>query len=274
MKRHPLEVAVVGVTHRGSGRERNEDALLLGGWVSQTDIGTPTRLVLPRGGGLVAVADGLGGHPAGDRASLAALLALSRWSPASLDGARISAALAEASSAVRADAWRHDERRGMATTVAGLAFTPDDAVLAFNVGDSRCYRSTRAGLEQLSTDDARPRVDVHAGGRATSPTSPAVAPTRSSSTRPPTVLTQMIGGASSPTRAVDAHPSPSRAEPGARFLVCTDGLHGTVPDQILEAVLRADRSLEEVVERLQLLALQLGSTDDLTIAVAEVTGGP
>ncbi|PWJ55109.1 protein phosphatase [Quadrisphaera granulorum] len=243
---------MVGLTHRGSTRERNEDALLLGGRISQTDVGTPTRVVLPEAGGLVAVADGLGGRPAGDRASRAALLALSRWPLAELDGTRttaqlteqFTAALTEAGSAVRADSWGCEERRGMATTVAGLAFTTDGQAITFNVGDSRCYRSTRTGMEQVSTDDARSR----------------------------TVLTQVIGGTAAPTGDVDAHLTAMPAEPGTRFLVCTDGLHGAVPDEVLAAVLRADRTLEQVVERLQLLALQLGTTDDLTLAVAEVVG--
>jgi serine/threonine protein phosphatase PrpC len=134
-------VAVSVLSHVGLVRDSNEDSLVIGPWtLCATQTESPQTLVFPVGTPLVvAVADGLGGHPGGDLASSLVVRLLARAGP-SLDGEEaIRDALEQCNRAVCAAAAGNPRLLTMGTAVAWLVVT-DEQVITFNVGDSRVYQ--------------------------------------------------------------------------------------------------------------------------------------
>jgi protein phosphatase len=204
-------------TEVGHVRSRNEDALLA----------RPER-------GVLAVADGLGGHPAGDVASLTALT--------SIDGAGLSgsssdqdlrAAAAAAHQAVLEAAQDEPGRTGMGTTLV-LAAIRDSSALVRHVGDSRAYQLGADGQLSAVTEDH----GMHG------------------------YLTQALG--------LDRDVRPDVAEvecpPGSRLLLCTDGLTNMVGDDDLARLLGTG-SAQEAVDGLVEAALDAGGVDNVTVIV-------
>lgn len=244
-------VVVVGLTHVGLVRRRNEDAVLVGAWTSQSSDSGVERVVLPPSGGLVAVADGLGGHPDGHLASAAALRALIPWEGGA-DPADLAALVTSADDAVRAEAWQSGAV-GMATTLVLVSFQPGAAVTA-NVGDSRCYVTDDDSLRQLSTDDTEV-VTAFGGSRGAR-----------------TVLTQTLGRPARAGGGAAGHHVVTPTRPGQRFLLCSDGLWDVVPADVLEGEVTSTSPLEDVAARLLGVALTLGASDNVTLVLAEVLG--
>jgi protein phosphatase len=209
-------VEVAYRTEVGHVRSRNEDALLA----------RPER-------GLLAVADGLGGHPAGDVASMAAITSLDQ---ASLSGDstedELRAAATQAHEAVLAAA---DEpgRAGMGTTVVVAALAGDKARI-LHVGDSRAYLLDPDGALHLLTRD-------HGMGG---------------------FLTQALG--------LDHEIHPDVAEvacpPGSRLLLCSDGLTNMVDDAALARLL-GDGDAQHACDALVSAALDNGGIDNVTVVV-------
>ena len=147
-------VAVSALSHDGLVREHNEDSLVAGPFTlcAITTL-TPQTLWFPVDDPVVvAVADGLGGHPAGEEASALAVRWLAHAAANLTTEAAVRDALLACNEAVYTDADRDPERLTMGTTIAGVAVT-DQSVIVFNVGDSRVYRFDESGLVQLSVDD-------------------------------------------------------------------------------------------------------------------------
>ena len=204
-------------TEVGHVRSRNEDALLA----------RPER-------GVLAVADGLGGHPAGDVAGMTAL--------SSVDGAGLvadsseddlRAAAAGAHQAVLDAAAAEPGRTGMGTTLV-LAAVQDAAALVLHVGDSRAYLLSASGDLSAVTEDH----GLHG------------------------YLTQALG------LDRDVAPDVARVEcpPGSRLLLCTDGLTNMVDDDSL-AVLLGRGSAREACDALVEAALDAGGVDNVTVVV-------
>jgi serine/threonine protein phosphatase PrpC len=205
-------------TEVGHVRSRNEDALLA----------RPER-------GLLAVADGLGGHPAGDVASLTALT--------SVDGSDLSAessaddlrrAAAAAHQAVLDAAREEPGRTGMGTTIV-VATVRDTSALVLHVGDSRAYQlGAEGGLAALTEDHG-----MHG------------------------YLTQALG--------LDREVAPDVARvacpPGSRLLLCTDGLTNMVEDSGV-AELLGRGSAQDACDALVEAALEAGGVDNVTVVVA------
>ncbi len=195
-------VAVSGLSHTGLVRDSNEDSLVIGPWTvcgAQTE--SPQTLVFPLGTALVvAVADGLGGHPGGELASAQVVRQLAKAGP-SLDGEQpIREVLAACNRMLYEAAAGNPELTAMGTAVAGTVVLPD-RLIVFNVGDSRVYRVAADGLEQTSVDD-RPQVGGLPSGH---------------------VVTQTLGGHDS-YAAIDAHLSRGPLPTDGCLLVCSDGL--------------------------------------------------
>ena len=201
----------------GHVRVRNEDALLLAG---------DQRVV--------AVCDGLGGHPSGDLASETAVDSLRRTLPTSTDAAGLVAALREAHEAVLAVAGEDPSRETMATTVV-LAHLGDGHATVAHVGDSRAYLLSPDGLLAQITQD-------HGTGG---------------------YLTQALGL----DRGVQPDVVDIDTPPGSRLLLCTDGLTNMV-DSADIADLMADGDAERVCEALVAAALDRGGIDNVTVIVA------
>jgi serine/threonine protein phosphatase PrpC len=245
-------VAVSALSHDGLVRDHNEDSLVVGPWtVCATTTLTPQTIYLPIGTPVVvAVADGLGGHPAGEQASSLVVQSLARAAPGLADEAAIRDALDDCNEMVYAEAARYPERTAMGTTVAGLVVT-EPAVLVFNIGDSRVYALDDTGLVQLSTDDNEP---------------PARGQHRSS------VVTQALGG-SVDAAAIEPHIGSRPLAGSARYLICSDGLTDAVSDTAIAAILRSYDGGEAAFE-LWKATIAAGAPDNITIALVEITTEP
>jgi PPM family protein phosphatase len=244
-------VAVTALSHPGLLRERNEDSLVVGPWtLCATVTESPQTLVFPLGKPLVvAVADGLGGHPGGDVASALAVRRIASVGPALSSEDAVRDALNACNRAVfQAAGDEGSELTTMGTTVAGVVVQPD-TLLTFNVGDSRVFAASSEDLTQVSIDDSPP---LEPGRRTTS------------------LVTQCLGG--SPTyRPVRPHVAAASLSPGDRYLICTDGLTDPVTPDVIEGVLREHEDGQAAFE-LWKAAIEAGGPDNITLAIVRVGG--
>ncbi|WP_369361161.1 PP2C family serine/threonine-protein phosphatase [Streptomyces sp. cg2] len=241
-------ITVAALSHTGLVREHNEDSLVAGPWtLCGTVTENPQTLVFPVGSPLVvAVADGIGGQPGGEVASALTVAHLAALGPSldSVDAVR--QALTRCNRAVYAAAERDRALTAMGTTVAGTVVLPD-ALLVFNVGDSRVLEAGEDGLRQVSVDDSPP---LREGQRTTS------------------LVTQAIGGAPR-FSAITPHVRSVPLAQDRRYVVCTDGLTDPVLEEDIAAVLRAHDGGRAVFE-LWKAALQAGAPDNITLALITV----
>ena len=224
-------------THVGRRRRRNEDAYLL-----TAD--------------LVAVADGLGGHPGGDVASAAAVAAL-HASGAVADPESLRHAFAEAHRAVHRRAAEDPGLTDMSTTLCALALDPAGRVVLANVGDSRIYRFSSERLEQVSWDHNWANEYRRMGMDSS--------------------LAWRMGGAASLSRVVGAFREPCEVDTwtfdavaGDRYLLASDGLTGELPDPLIADVLSAVPAPGSAATELVEAANERGGNDNITVIVADV----
>ena len=202
------------------------------------------------------VADGMGGHEAGDLASQAAIRAfaerLEPGRPSSVP--EVSVALDAARAAVAQVAAGRE--RGAGCTLTGAVLVESEGELAWlvlNIGDSRVYLHRGAELQQLTVDHSlRDEVGpAHLGARP-----------------PRNIITRALGSADT---TADSWLLP--VETGARLLICSDGLTTELADEELRATLtmggRADAVAEELVRR----ANEAGGRDNVTVIVVDTVGG-
>lgn len=215
--------------------------------------------------GLVAVADGMGGHRGGEVASTTALEALIRaWAdtPAPQGPDDLSRAASTANRAVFQTAARDADLAGMGTTLTVLAAVrsgPDDVLAIAHVGDSRAYRLRGGELEQL-TDDHSYVAELMRDGRLTAEQA------RTHSQR--SIVTRAVG--------VEPHVEVDLLEilpsPGHRYLLCSDGLTGEVSDEIISSYLRRLADPAEAARALVAAANDGGGRDNITVVVVDVLG--
>lgn len=241
-------VAVTAVSHDGRVRDHNEDSLVVGPWTTcgSTTL-APQTMLFPLGDPIViAAADGLGGHPAGDVASTVVVQTLARIGGLLDDEDVVRRAVHQCNQNVYDQARLVEERGGMGTTVAGLV-VGSESVIVFNVGDSRVYALDSAGLARVSVDDSPP---LREGERHTS------------------IVTQTLGG---DLRHHEVHPHVTTCalDAGTRYLACTDGLTDAVDDDLIEVVLRDSRG-PAAAFGLWKLAMDAGGPDNITLAVVEL----
>ncbi|WP_406428614.1 protein phosphatase 2C domain-containing protein [Streptomyces sp. NBC_01589] len=241
-------VAVTALSHTGLIRDHNEDSLVVGPWtLCGTVTENPQTLLFPLGAPLVvAVADGIGGQPAGEVASALVVRQLAAIGPSMDSEEAVRDALKACNRAVYAAADGHPELAAMGTTVAG-AVVLADTLLAFNVGDSRVLDASQDGLRRVSVDD-----------------SPPLAPGR----RTTSLITQALGGASR-FSAVTPHVTSSPLSAGDRYLICTDGLTDPVTEDELDSLLRVHNDGRAAFE-LWKAAIEAGGPDNVTLAVVRI----
>ncbi|QAY74455.1 serine/threonine-protein phosphatase [Agromyces protaetiae] len=235
-----VRLAWAAVTHTGLRREVNEDS-----FVAQPPI--------------FAVADGMGGHAAGDFASAAVVTRLAEH------GGRVSIGTAEIDDALEravADMGRGkgvtDE--GSGTTVTGIALSEvsgEPAWIVFNIGDSRVYRVVGGVLEQLTVDHSVVQELVDAGQI-----------TREEADTHPhsNVITRAVGFHEPPLpdyRAI-------AIEPGMRLLVCSDGLTKELTPYGIRHFLLSNPKAERAARALVDAALGNGGRDNVTVVVVDV----
>jgi len=237
----PSYARITAFTHRGRVRAQNEDTIVVGDWVSVVDMPGPEQTRHELSAPLVcAIADGMGGHNAGEVASRYAARRLAA-EPAELIDARSAAA---ALRAIDSELYRamaaDDDLRGMGTTVVGIVLAP--RLVWFNVGDSRLYRCENGRLAQMSIDDTPP-------GRRSG------------------LLTQSLGG-SLVRQEISPHVGEQPLTSGARFLLCSDGLTDMLdPAEIEECMAQPD--VDAVVMLFQ-RAMHAGGVDNISIVIANV----
>jgi serine/threonine protein phosphatase PrpC len=245
-------VAVSALSHDGLVRDHNEDSLVAGAWTLCAVVtATPQTIYLPIMDPIVvAVADGLGGHPAGEHASTLAVQWLARAGAGLTDEAAIRASLDGCNEALYADAARDRERTAMGTTVAGVVVT-EQTVVVFNIGDSRVYAFDDGGLTQLSVDDNEPPQ----AGQARS-----------------FVLTQTLGG-DLDLSPVEPHLSTRPLTAAGRYLLCTDGLTDAVDGAAIAATLHAHGGSRAAFE-LWKATIEAGAPDNVTVALVDIATAP
>jgi protein phosphatase len=233
----PSDDWYAGNTDIGLVRSGNEDALLL----------APP---------LFAVADGLGGHQAGEIASEIAIDVLLKGTPRTADARALGRAVRAANSAVIDAAAAGRGRSGMGTTLTAAMVEGNRVALA-HVGDSRAYLLHYGVLEQL-TDDHSMVADMVRRGTLSAEES-REHPQRS-------VITRALG--SDPDMIVDAFEVD--AAPGDRLLLTTDGLTSLVRDETIARVLASAATPAEATEALIDAALDAGGHDNITVVVADI----
>jgi protein phosphatase len=208
-----------------------------------------------------AVADGMGGHAAGEVASgiaVAELGALSRSQP--VQPSAVGQALDEANEQILFKGSQVSGRAGMGTTATGLIAVEAAGVdhwLVFNVGDSRVYRFAGGSLQQLSTDHSEVQELVELGEITT----------EQARTHPRrNVVTRCLGTKPGPKPDQWLLP-PSLGE---RFLICSDGLSGELSDADIEEELRCGTSPQQAVDNLVARAVAAGGRDNVTVLLVEV----
>ncbi len=243
-------VRIAGRTDQGLIRTRNEDAL----WVDPNT-------------GLLIVADGMGGHPSGEKASAIAVRSI----PKNLAGEggeqirdprfshatnRLAAAVAVANRAIFDEGERSVADRGMGTTCTA-AWVRDGRLSLAHVGDTRCYLVRKREISQLTEDHSLAMEEVRQG-RLTAEEARHV---------PQNYLTRALGT----ERVVEVDMDECDLFPGDTVIVCSDGLDkGVSPDEIRRAAL-AESEPDAVARRLVELAIEAGGTDNVTVAVAMIS---
>ena len=208
---------------------------------------------------LLVVADGVGGHAAGEVASSVAVSVLATLDEEAPGGDlldRLSSAVQNANTYLR-DMVRGDpELRGMSTTVTALLRAGSRFGLV-HVGDSRCYLLRGDELQQITRDHTFVQSLIDQGR---------ITPEEADHHPQRSVITNALDGAEN----VDLDLSVREARVGDRYLLCSDGLSGVVSEDTLRETLAGNARPEDAVERLVELALRGGGPDNITAIVADV----
>jgi serine/threonine protein phosphatase PrpC len=237
-------------TDMGRVRENNEDKF---------DFLEPDEpAVLATKGRFYAVADGMGGHQAGQIASELALKTVFRsyYSSRRADmGEALTEALAEANRYLLDVARMIPERSGMGTTFTGAVIREDELCIA-QVGDSRCYLLRGGRMDQVTEDHSWVQEQVSRGAMTLEDAE--MSPFRN-------VITRSLGAAPEVEPDVFA----VKLEPGDRFVLCSDGLSGMMADaELFELAREGSPSVAawNLVDR----AVENGGKDNVTVVVLDV----
>ncbi|MBB0997998.1 serine/threonine-protein phosphatase [Dietzia maris] len=229
-------------SHLGMVRENNEDSAYAG----------------PR---LLALADGMGGHAAGEIASqfvVAALARLDEDEPGQdLTGA-LTRALTVGNEAIASHVEAYPETDGMGCTATALLFDGRRMGL-LHVGDSRAYLLRDGTLTQITKDDTFVQSLVDRGELS--------ADDAHTHPRRSLILKALTGEPVEPTAVI------REARVGDRYLLCSDGLSDPVSTETIAETL-ATGTVEEAADRLVQLALRSGGPDNITVVLADVLDSP
>lgn len=207
---------------------------------------------------LFVVADGMGGHAAGEVASEIAVNTIVETAPAHADATALGEAVCAANRAVLRGVHEGKGREGMGTTCTAAMLEGEKLVIA-QVGDSRAYLLHQGRLQQLTRDHSL-MADLIEAGQLT-PEEARTHPQRS-------VITRALG--SDPRTQPDLYEI--NVETGDRLLLCSDGLSGMVRDREIEATMARVRDPQRCASQLVNQAIAAGGYDNVTVIVADVTG--
>ncbi len=274
-----VDVDVAGRTHVGHRRDRNEDQFLVADLskaltvrASSLAFEDQTALIGGVRGALLVVADGMGGHVGGQRASRVAVQALQRYvlhtmswffrldegDGEALEG-QLVAAVERCQQALEQQLDADDSREGMGTTLT-LAYVAWPWTYVVHVGDTRCYLLREGQLHQLTRDQTVAQVlldegvfDEHAAEE--SPTA------------------HMLSQALVAKRDNEMSPEVYRSslELGDTLVLCSDGLTKHVDDDTIARLTAAAETADGACEALVDAALEGGGSDNVTVVVARYT---
>ncbi|GLU47527.1 protein phosphatase [Nocardiopsis ansamitocini] len=214
--------------------------------VAGAEMNAPAHCWLPIADPVIlAVADGLGGHAAGEIASEHAVHRMAESGPQLTGPEAVDLLLKHIDEEIKEHAGLHAEFSGMGTTVAGMLLTVDGNYW-FNVGDSRTYRLQDSRLIQLSEDD-----------------SPALPPSEDGRPVTTNFITQSLGGSGNTAMVphVGEDPAPG---PGA-WLMCSDGLSDLVTLEEMEQIIAESSSDDAAVYNLWKAAMDASGRDNISI---------
>jgi serine/threonine protein phosphatase PrpC len=252
-----MPVQWAATTHPGIRRTSNEDA-----FCSRPDLG------------LFIVADGMGGHVAGEVASKIAVDAIEAFigetaaedsgltwphpidPTLGIDGSRLKSAFHLANRRLADEVAAAVDLRGMATTASTVLLKDHKAMLA-HVGDSRIYLFRDNELERMTNDHSWVEEQMRAG--LLSPLEARQHPWRN-------VVTRALSGGEDPevdVKAVELHP-------GDRLLLCSDGLSSVVTDERIEEIMRAQPVPTEACQALVDEANGAGGPDNVTTLILQI----
>lgn len=233
---------------------------------TRTDVGRVRRHNEDRvfaGERLWAVADGMGGHAAGDVASALVVARLEQLDAQPEVRQRdVVEALGEANAAILRHGDEHPEARGLGSTVTGLARVVVGGAehwAVFNVGDSRVYRFVDGELARATIDHSETEELVLLG---------VITPEEARTHQSRNVITRSLGSVQPPL--VDVFVLPRTA--GERFLLCSDGLSGELTDPEIEDILRGEPDAGRAADLLVEAALASGGHDNVSVVVVDVVG--
>jgi serine/threonine protein phosphatase PrpC len=268
----PLTVTAFGVTDKGKVRPINEDQFLIAELtkamrVQQTSLREPKLQVGEERAHLFLVADGMGGHRAGERASALAVAAIEqftlnsfRWffgsdsSDAERILAQFQAAIRHADARILEEAAEHPELRGMGTTVT-MAFHLGAQLCVIHVGDSRAYLYRDQELYQLTEDHTVVADMVRSG---------TLRPDEAAGHRLRHSITNVVGG---PELGVKVEARALEVHDGDRLLLCTDGLTEMVTNETIAATLQTEPAAEAAAKKLLARADEGDASDNITLIV-------
>jgi len=237
----PRTSGVGALTDPGLTRPQNEDSYVVEG-------------------PLYAVADGMGGHRAGEVASRVALSELVANAPRSIDAKALGRAVRAANRAVIDSADKSRTRSGMGTTLTAAMVDGTHIAIA-HVGDSRAYVLHDGRMTRV-TDDHSMVADLVRQGALTEEDA-RFHPQRS-------VITRALGS----DRNMVADLYEVDASPGDRLLLTTDGLTGMIPDDYIEEILSGEHDPQSAAAKLVEAANRAGGYDNITVIVVDISDTP
>ncbi len=207
---------------------------------------------------LYAVADGMGGHEAGEVASEIAVSVLAQQAPDTLDAEALTNAVLTANYAIMRAVEDGRGASGMGTTLTA-AMVQGERLLIAQVGDSRAYLMHQNHLQQITRDHSLMSILVETG--QITPEEAEVHPQRS-------VITRALGG------GVDTTPDiyELNVAAGDRLLLCSDGLSGMVSEDDLAEILTRFRDPQRCANQLIKRANMNGGRDNITAIVVDIEG--
>ena len=268
----PLSVKAYGVSDKGKVRTSNEDQFLIAELtkamrVWQTSLPEPRLQVGEEHAHLFLVADGMGGHLAGERASGLAVAAIEqfmlnsfRWffGSGSPDEQRVlaqfQAAIRHADARILEESAAHPELRGMGTTVT-MAFHLGTQLCVIHVGDSRAYLYRDQELHQLTEDHTVVADMVRSG---------VLRQDQVAGHQLRHTITNVVGG---PELGVNVEARALEVRDGDRLLLCSDGLTEMVTNDVIIATLDAEPAAEAAATKLLAQARDGEASDNITLIV-------
>jgi PPM family protein phosphatase len=246
-----FEIVATVQTDVGCVREINEDS---GRLLRPSD---PAQLSTK--GTLLVVADGMGGHSAGEVASQMAADVVSRlyYESAAEPGEALKRAVEEANRRIHAAAAADESKRGMGTTCTALSLCGGLAYAA-HVGDSRLYMLRAGQLYQLSEDHSAVNEMVKLG---------LITKEQARTHEDKNVILRALG--TSPEVEVSVI-EPFGVRVGDQYLLCSDGLYDLVVDDEVASMLASAEDVHAAGERLIALARERGGHDNITVGIIAI----